>query len=433
MINTQEPSGKPGQAPLAENETQIAELQQRVTASVETSTAVQTQRVNSRLATLIPNAHLELTPSLPDWSPKTNASVTTDVTIDGVTNDIARQGHGVQRAVMISMFEALVPDDVLTRENHALQEGETEAEADARLQDQLERLPSLIICIEEPEIYQHPVRARTFGRTLTELSDQPNAQVLVATHSPYFVRPEQFPSLRRFALSGGMTSVASTNAAALEASTGIDAQKISKIVDKRVPTEFSEGFFADAVVLVEGDTDRAVIEALANRLGLDLDARGISVIEVSSKESLRIPYEIFSALGIPAYVVVDADFLGADRKHPEDQSLRDGAHETHRLATNAVVEWLPDEHGARGNISYAFGQTSLTSATATIWRDDLEEELGAWPSMVAAMTAEGHTLRHKKNLYAYRNAVLEADLTDLPETLKLAIESIAGFNQPPEA
>ena len=42
-----------------------------------------------------------------------------------------------------------------------------------------EDLPALIICIEEPEIYQHPIRARSFARVLVELSKKEKVQVFL--------------------------------------------------------------------------------------------------------------------------------------------------------------------------------------------------------------------------------------------------------------
>lgn len=415
---------------LVENEATMSQLQTRVRESVEASTDIQTSRINSRLSSLVPNASVALTTTVPDWTPKTDATVTTDVTIDGVTNDVSKQGHGIQRAVMISMFQALVPDAELTRDNHVQADDEDEAEANTRLEEELARLPSLIICIEEPEIYQHPIRARAFARTLTELSTQLGAQVIVATHSPYFVRPDQFSSLRRFTLKDGQTEVSSTSPAELSASTGIPVEKISKIVDKRVPTEFSEGFFADSVALVEGDTDRAVVEALASRLNLALDVKGISVLEVSSKESIRIPYEILHALGIPAFVFIDGDFLGAKRKHPTDAAKESSAHASHKAATESIIAWLPSSVAVQGNLPVLFGNPTVVASHFVVWYDDLEEELAAWPSFDAALVANGDgsiRARTKKDLYAYRNAILDADMSDMPDTLKSAIEAIAAF------
>ncbi|MHA3723014.1 ATP-dependent nuclease [Leucobacter sp. HY1910] len=411
---------------ISENETILGQLQVKVKDAIETSTGVQAGRINSRLASLIPNASLSLMPSIPDWTPKISTTVATDVTIDGATNDIGRQGHGVQRAVMISMFEALAPDDELARSQHGIREGEDDEAAALRLEEELARLPGLIICIEEPEIYQHPIRARAFARTLTELSGQGKTQVIVATHSPYFVRPEQFSSLRRFTLSSSISEVKSASTEGIAQSTGIQPEKIAKILDKRVPTEFSEGFFADSVVLVEGDTDRAVLEALASKLDLDLDSRGTSVIEVSAKESLRIPFELFAALGIPTHVMADADYLGAARKHPSNQARQDLARTSHQLATETIVGWAPSENGAVGAGTFQFGDQTTVTPFVTYWHDDLENELSEWPSFMAALRADGYQLRDK-NLYAYRSAVDDADIDDMPEKLRATIEMIADF------
>lgn len=411
---------------ISENETILGELQVKVKEAIETSTGIQADRINSRLASLIPNASMSLMPSIPDWTPKISTTVATDVTIDGATNDIGRQGHGVQRAVMISMFDALAPDDELARSQHGVREGEDDETAALRLEEELARLPGLIICIEEPEIYQHPIRARAFARTLTELSRQGKTQVIVATHSPYFVRPEQFSSLRRFTLSSSTSEVKSASTQEIAQNTGIQPEKIAKILDKRVPTEFSEGFFADSVVLVEGDTDRAVLEALASKLELDLDSRGTSVIEVSSKESLRIPFELFAALGIPTHVMADADNLGAARKHPTDQVRQIAARTSHQRATEAIVEWAPAGDGAVGVGTFQFGDPTTVTPFVTYWHDDLENELSAWPSFMAALSSDGYQLRDK-NLYAYRSAVDDADISDMPAQLRATIEMIADF------
>ncbi|WP_082485252.1 AAA family ATPase [Rathayibacter sp. Leaf296] len=414
---------------FVENEDAIKELKKKITSSVEGSTRTQAERVNQRLNALIPNAKIDLTPKVPDWTPKSEAVVSTDVTIDGVTNDIGRQGHGVQRAVMISMFQALVPDDELTRRNHEPLDGEDEADTAQRLVEELANLPVLIVCIEEPEIYQHPIRARAFARTLTELSKQVNVQVVIATHSPYFVRPDYFESLRRFTISAGVSAIASTSASAIAAATGLASTKISKVVEKRVPTEFSEGFFADAVALVEGETDRAVLEAICARLDLDLDARGLSVLEVSSKEAIRIPREILTALGIPVFVVADGDFEGAARKHPTDTAKQADAHGSHKKSTEDIIAWLPAATSRAGATPHVFGAPTTVSDKYIFWHDDLEGELAAWPSFVTELTANGGDVvsRSKKDLYAYRNAVIDADLADLPQLLKDAATALAEF------
>jgi hypothetical protein len=245
----------------------VAELSEEIRKSIESVTGVQASRINARLSSLVPNASVTLTSTLPEFAPKVDPSIATAVTIDGITNDVSRQGHGVQRAVMISMFQAIVPDADLTRTTHIMQEGEDEATAQARLEESLSGLPGIIVAIEDPEIYQHPIRARAFARTLIELAQQPGVHVLLATHSPYFIQPEQFAALRRFTYARGETFVANPTISSVATSSGIADDNIAKAITSHVPTEFSEGFFAEAVALVEGQTDRIVLEAAATKLG----------------------------------------------------------------------------------------------------------------------------------------------------------------------
>lgn len=412
---------------LEQNSATLEELMTKARRYAIESTEVQTARINSRLQKLVPSAQVTLSPSVPAWAPKTEASVTTEVTIDGNTNDLGLQGHGVQRAVMISMFQALLPDEDLVRDVHRRSEISDEATNAERLNDKLAELPNLVICIEEPEIYQHPIRARSFARTLGELSAQANAQVIAATHSPYFVRPEQFESLRRFTLESGATQISLTSSAEIESTSGINQEKIAKIVNKQLPSVFSEGFFSDYVVIVEGDTDKAVIEAIAHRLGVNLDMRGVSVLELSSKESLQIPFEVLTALGIQVFTFVDGDYLGAKRKYPTDQTKELNAHISHKSATEKVLSWLPPAAAKVGSMPYSFGGRTVVTDKYVIWEDDLESELEKWPSFCEELEAAGGKLRLKKDLYAYRNAVMDASLDDIPYNLRCAIEALQSF------
>lgn len=75
-----------------------------------------------------------------------------------------------------------------------------------------------------------------------------------------------------------------------------------------------EGFFADVVALVEGESDRAALLAVAGTMGLDFDSLGIAVIPCFSKSSIDRPLVIFRQLGIPVYAVWDGDYGNKDPK-----------------------------------------------------------------------------------------------------------------------
>jgi len=416
------------QAWIARNETVISELTESMLTSVEASTGLQSQRINERLAHLIPNAQIAFKADVPSWVPSPVATVQTDVSIDGAVNDVSRQGHGIQRAVMIAMFQSLVPDAKLAEGDHERLDGESDEDAQLRLDEALLDLPNLLICIEEPEIYQHPVRARAFARVLSELAEQDNAQVLIATHSPYFARPSQFAGIRRFTLDSGESRVTNTTVDEVAVAASTASDHVEKIVQKRLPTTFSEGFFADVVVLVEGDTDRAVLDALSEKQNRPFDAAGISVQDMAGKGGLAIPNAMLTKLDIPTYVIADADALGAHRKHAADAIKEAEAHASHQRATNELLTWLPTSAAVLGTLPFAFGDSTIVCAHYTIWNDDIEAELANWPSFVTALAANGHSLRDK-DLLAYRTAVIEADLADLPDSLDKAVGAIHAFRE----
>jgi hypothetical protein len=210
-----------------------------------------------------------------------------------------------------------------------------------------------------------------------------------------------------------------------------DEDAVRKAVQKRLPTTFSEGFFADAVVLVEGDTDRVVLECLAERLGTPLDERGISLLELGGKSGLRIPHAVFTSLDIPAYVIADGDAGGASRvtkgsTSGEIAANRANAEKSNEAATQKLIAWLPESNVTRGAVPYVFGQPTVVTDRYTIWRDDLEAELALWPSFLAALEAAGGRLR-QKSVLTYRVAAQEADVNDLPDSLHDVIAAVVKF------
>ncbi|MEW1959570.1 AAA family ATPase [Kineococcus sp. NPDC059986] len=394
----------------------LAELQSSVRENVEYATTLHEQRINRRLATLVPGARVTFASEVPDPVPAPTPTIRTHVQVDGSTNDVSRQGHGVQRAVMMAMMEALVPDEEVARHDHCMQDGETPEEAEARLAAMVDGIPSLVICIEEPEIYQHPVRARSFARVLSRLAGKPNVQVVIVTHSPYFARPEQFASLRRICLEDGHTRQRRTTCASIADDTGTKEQDVRAVVERVLPSTFSEAFFSECVVLVEGDTDRAVLEMLADRMDRPFDSTGVSVMQVGGKTSFRVTSAILAALGVTTHVVVDGDADGYKRKPAEKQA---NAFTSAKAQTERILGWLPGADAAGA----AFAATTVSTKDFTLWRDDIESELETWTSFVDALHRAGGELR-KKRMADYKHAAEDADLEDLPPTLRHCLDQI---------
>ena len=212
--------------------------------------------------------------------------------------DLGRQGHGFQRAFIISVLEYLAEADTTGTDGNK---------------------PTLFLAIEEPELYQHPPRARHFFKTLATIADSGSVQVAYATHSPYFVAPNRFDSVRivRREPHGDVGRGTGTTAASL--SVVADRLPSAERADPRpylartFSEQFREAFFAKSVLLVEGPSDVAIFETAADLLGLgDLAANGIVITHVGGKGSQPIALAILGALEIPTFCVFDGDANAAD-------------------------------------------------------------------------------------------------------------------------
>ena len=211
----------------------------------------------------------------------------------------------------------------------------------------------------------------------------------------------------------------------MAANVGIDTEAVHKVVAKHLPTDFSEGFFSDKVILVEGDTDKCVIEAIAERRSAPLDALGVSILQMGGKSNLRIPFAILSALGVPVYVVVDGDAKRSLRSNKYDEGSQDqlNALASHKKQTEEAISWLPGapEAGA------AFDATTMSTSLFTLWNDDIETELEAWPSFITELDNAGGHIRSKKMAH-YRAASLAAELSTIPDSISACLNSIEQFS-----
>lgn len=267
---------------------------------------------------------------------------------DEYESRVERTGHGLQRAFIITLLQHLSSAQNIENQNDASAEkGEDETE-----QISVELLPSLILAIEEPELYQHPSRQRHLGSVFLNLATgaipgvAEKTQIIYTTHSPLLVgldRFDQIRVLRRIPHEGG-PKITKLEKADMEAV----ARELWEIGDQSgdvftadslkprlrclMTPWMGEGFFADVVALVEGESDRAALLAVAETMGLDFDSLGIAVIPCFSKSSIDRPLVIFRQLGIPVYAVWDGDYGNKDPKPEINRHLL-------RLVDKSEEDW----------------------------------------------------------------------------------------------
>lgn len=209
----------------------------------------------------------------------------------GFEGELARFGHGLQRSYMLALLQELVSIDT-------------------------ENAPTLILAIEEPELYQHPPQARYLSEILIELSKE-NAQVMVCSHSPIFIPRNDFEKIRIIREIGNPIESKNTFASYADISTymrSIGGKPINKngIVAKLFPflsPTVNEMFFCKKAVFVEGIEDIAYLKSYFELMEVNpvLRSNGIHLINADKKSNIIEPLAVANILEIPAFVIYDTD------------------------------------------------------------------------------------------------------------------------------
>ncbi len=270
--------------------------------------------LSNTLSSFAPSSELVLHWSDPPQIHIPDPQAEVRVAEDGYEASIQRTGHGLQRAFIFTMLQHLSAASENSKEEE--DEGETPSG------------PTLVLGIDEPELYQHPSRQRHLAAILRRLATgdaqgvAASTQVLYTTHSPLFIGLDWFDQirvLRKVPAGNRGPKVSDAHAVNLEdfakeieAALGKPAGDFTgetfraRLASIMTPW-MNEGFFADVVVLVEGEDDRAAILGAAKAAEVDFDSIGVAVIPCSGKTSIDRPLVIFRHLAIPVYVVWDGD------------------------------------------------------------------------------------------------------------------------------
>lgn len=290
-----------------ERYTEILERQKGALKELELSIERRLQEYIDARARLSLNWHYDAKSSIAIRDPAARANIG-DAEFIG---EVARAGHGMQRGFLVAVVHELVGNE---------EKGG----------------PKLLLGFEEPELYQHPPQAQHLADVLERLSHpERNTQIIVTTHSPYFVTSKGFENIRMFRKSEKerCSRITWTTYAKVE-------ERLSKALgDKpKSPTGLMarvnqimhpsqrELFFTKVAVLVEGAEDVGFISTHLELSGKweAFRSLGCHFILSGGKCNMSRFVAIAQELGIGVFVVVDAD---ADEKRADelDKHKKDNA------------------------------------------------------------------------------------------------------------
>jgi len=371
--------------------------------------------------------------------------VVTRLIEDRYENTVDRAGHGLQRAFLLALLQHLQVAKHAV-DNPAKEEAEAVPGAPlfpaAHADDP--SLPGLTIAVEEPELFQHPSRQRLFRRVFERLVTGAlpgvarQMQIIYCTHAPLLVGIEQFDEVRLVrkytvekTLPQATRVLSVTLAEAAErlsecrhdgeaaGSQDLSPSGFAARIQGIMTPWMNEGFFADTVVLVEGEGDReALTQTAIRRFAYDLDKLGISVIPCGGKNNMDRPFIIFSKLGISVFCVWDNDKPAA-LPEPLNENNRDsirGNRHLLRVVGAPATDW-PDCVGD----NHAVLPGDLDAVLRTDFGDKYDELMAECKSEFEY----GETARAKKNAIVVRALVNKAaDAGVYSDTLSEVVEQI---------
>jgi hypothetical protein len=236
---------------------------------------------------------------------------------DGVDGLIESKGDGLRRAIVFSILRSYV--ELKAKLAPVATQAEGAAHAAEPAQPQVEPTPaSYLLLFEEPELFLHPKAQHILFDALRVFAKEHH--VLVTTHSPMFFGPgatETFVKLRK-------VTVAAT---APRPFTQVQPVDLSDMTAK---DQFqiicfennNAAFFADTVVLVEGDSDYLLMPHIARTLDPAWDVTQVPVLfaRITGKGNIRRYREFFTRFGVRVPVIADLDLLvnGFDHIAPDN-------------------------------------------------------------------------------------------------------------------
>lgn len=168
----------------------------------------------------------------------------------------------------------------------------------------------LIIFIEHPEIHLHPQAIRALNSLILDASDR--NQIIVATHNPEFIDPTRPQSLRRLWL----TSARETRLSSIKKQ---NRKSLGQMETALRLGANREVVFARSVLLVEDQTQQQFLRSVAPTLGLDIDAKGVSIVTaVDGQDGFKPFFTLLNGLQIP-YVCLKDKPWGDKRRYPAER------------------------------------------------------------------------------------------------------------------
>ncbi len=160
-----------------------------------------------------------------------------------------------------------------------------------------------LIIIDEPELHLHPKWQKILLELFVELSELTGNQFIISTHSPIFINEKTYNHVVRIYKDNENVSRVIT----IQDKPYLKIKDLLQLINS---TNNEKIYFADAVILVEGITDRIVFQKILDDIIEEQNInKNIEIIEVKGKSN-REKFRVFlNELKIPNFFIGDFDVI----------------------------------------------------------------------------------------------------------------------------
>lgn len=265
----------------------LNDIANEVKSEIEGTLDKTTSKVGENMSNIFPGCKISITPQAGKFEPEKIIASGSYINVSdksGGEYPLSRQGAGLQRTFLWSAIESLA-------DSGNLKVGKTLIKNDK----------PRILLIEEPEAFLHPPSIRAARESLYKIADLIGWQLMITTHSPIFidVSKDHTTIIRVDKNDEYETRIFSTEKAGFEEG---DRERLKMI--RACNPSVNEFFFANSVVLVEGDTEQTVLNMIKSKKP---QHSAISVVNCHGKANIPMFQKILNHFGVNYIVIHDID------------------------------------------------------------------------------------------------------------------------------
>lgn len=335
---------------------------------------------------------------------------------DDLEGDAASMGHGAQRSVQIALINALAQ---IRRSGLGVMDR------------------TILLLLDEPELYLHPQAIAVVKTALKQLS-QNGFQVAFTTHTGELIGSDDASKtliIRRNADDGCRCLPTMEEVAAIIGDAGQQADTLFELSNSK------EFLFSDRVVLVEGRTETVIFPHIYHAVNRrSLAESRVGLIKLDGSGGLKKAADVLRAMGLEVKIIADLDYvfktarqngmLGVtDERFSEIRSI------CSRLADQGCFVLADDGFPKKSEISSAeqgfarLAQEADARAIIDTFVQDLQEmHVWIWPrgSIEEHIGIEGKSLTAQRQFV--QNLKQSNDLSFLPDVASIS-EAVAFIDR----